>query len=223
MRHASTTGGSGLGAGVALALLPLCEAGVPVGVPADLLMFLVGERASAGAIPVWLAVVGLEFAAVVGTSALFFAVRGPARANVLRLGRRAGLTEDRLDRTGQVITRRGPLGIAAARATPGLRTISVLVSALSALPARRVLLALVAGSTVFIQGHLVLGLALGSAAREALDRARGPALAIFLALAVVGLVIWISRRGRRRGTQGWMEASCPVCLAIAPLAGPSSS
>jgi hypothetical protein len=44
-------------------LLLLMEAGVPVPVPGDLVMLLVGERVSAGALPLWLAVAGLELVA----------------------------------------------------------------------------------------------------------------------------------------------------------------
>jgi hypothetical protein len=60
-------------------LLLLLEAGVPVPVPGDLVMLLVGERVSAGALPLWVAVAGLELVAVAGTAALFLLARGPTR------------------------------------------------------------------------------------------------------------------------------------------------
>jgi hypothetical protein len=41
-------------------LLLAMEAGVPVPVPGDVVMLLVGERVSAGALPLWLAVAALE-------------------------------------------------------------------------------------------------------------------------------------------------------------------
>ena len=214
---ASTTGSGAVGPGLALALLPLTEAGVPIGIPADLLMFVVGERAAAGAIPVWLAVLGLQLAVMVGTATLFVAVRGPARATVLRVGPRIGLTEARIERAGQLVERRGPLGIATGRATPGLRTLTVLAAALSSLPAGRALAALIAGGTVFVQAHFVLGFALGNAASAALERARGPALVMLVIAAVAALVVSIRRRGRRTGSQAWTEAGCPACFAIAAL------
>jgi membrane protein DedA with SNARE-associated domain len=62
-----------------LGLLLAMEAGVPVPVPSDLVMLLLGERVSAGALPLWLAVVALEVVALAGTAALFMAARGPAR------------------------------------------------------------------------------------------------------------------------------------------------
>jgi membrane protein DedA with SNARE-associated domain len=47
--------GSGAGAPGLLGLLLAMEAGVPVPVPSDLVMLLLGERVSAGALPLWLA------------------------------------------------------------------------------------------------------------------------------------------------------------------------
>ncbi|HEY6710190.1 MAG TPA: hypothetical protein VJB61_21675 [Actinomycetota bacterium] len=46
---------------------------MPVPVPSDLVMLLLGERVSAGVLPLWLAVVLLELVAVAGTAALFLA------------------------------------------------------------------------------------------------------------------------------------------------------
>ena len=66
-------GAAGLGGLAALALLVPMEAGVPIPLPADLVMFGVGERVAAGAFPLWLAVVGFEVVAIVGTTALFAA------------------------------------------------------------------------------------------------------------------------------------------------------
>ena len=48
-------GAAGLGGLAALALLLPMEAGVPIPLPADLVMFSVGERVAAGTFPLWLA------------------------------------------------------------------------------------------------------------------------------------------------------------------------
>ena len=58
-----------------LGLLLAMEAGVPVPVPSDLVMLLLGERVSAGALPLWLAAAALEVVALAGTAALFLAAR----------------------------------------------------------------------------------------------------------------------------------------------------
>jgi membrane protein DedA with SNARE-associated domain len=64
---AVAAGVSGL---AALALLLPMEAGVPIPLPADLVMFTVGERVAAGRFPLWLAVAGFEVIAVAGTTAV---------------------------------------------------------------------------------------------------------------------------------------------------------
>src|SRR5439155_11760652 len=68
---------TGLGAPLALALLVPMEAGIPIPLPADLVMLLVGEQAAAGHIPLWLAVLAFEAIAVVGTTLLYLLARGP--------------------------------------------------------------------------------------------------------------------------------------------------
>jgi membrane protein DedA with SNARE-associated domain len=81
-------GAAGLSGLAALVVLLPMEAGVPIPLPADLVMFSVGERVAAGKFPLWLAVVGFEVIAVVGTTALFLACRGPAHRIIARGGPR---------------------------------------------------------------------------------------------------------------------------------------
>ena len=144
---AGVAAGAGSGAGVPglLGLLVVMEAGVPIPVPSDLVMLpsdlvmlLLGERVSAGALPLWLAVVLLELVALAGTAALYLAARGPGRALIARFG-------------------------------PG-----------------RALAALVLGSSLFVQAHLLLGYLLGPAAREVLEQARLPVLVAAVVVVVTG-------------------------------------
>jgi membrane-associated protein len=206
---------SGLGAPLALALLVPMEAGIPIPLPADLVMLLVGEQAAAGKIPLWLAVVALEAIAIVGTTALFLLARGPGHAMVERVGPRLGLTRKRLDRVLAVIERRGPPALAIGRGTPGLRTVTTVAAGGSGLGSRRALPALVLGSSVFLQLHLVLGYLLGPAARDAIDQAKGPAIAVIVLLVIGAAVFWLRRRRTPAAAgEAWAEASCPACLAL---------
>ncbi len=73
-----------------LGLLLAMEAGIPIPVPSDLVMLLLGERVSAGALPLWLAALALELVALAGTAALSWRP-GPGRARLPSLpGPRAG-------------------------------------------------------------------------------------------------------------------------------------
>ena len=113
-------GVAGLSGPLALVLLLPVEAGVPIPVPADLVMFTVGERVAAGKFPLWLAVTSFEVIAVLGTTALFLACRGPAQRIITRFGPRLGLTEARLGRAaaGRVCVDNPALVLGAA-ARPG--------------------------------------------------------------------------------------------------------
>jgi membrane protein DedA with SNARE-associated domain len=211
---------AGLSGPVALALLLPMEAGVPIPVPADLVMFAVGERVAAGKFPLWLAVAGFEVIAVLGTTALFLACRGPAQRIIARFGPRLGLTEARLHRAAAFAETRGRLGLALGRGTPGLRTLTVIAAAVSGLNGRRALPALIVGSSVFLQLHLVLGLLLGPLADRAFNQAKGPALVAAAVLIAGTVVFWLVRRRKRAvAPAAWTEASCPACLGVSLLAG----
>jgi membrane protein DedA with SNARE-associated domain len=214
MVKAAAAGASGL---TALALLLPMEAGVPIPLPADLVMFAVGERVAAGRFPLWLAVTGFEVIAVVGTTALFLASRGPGHRLIARYGPRLGLTTARVDRAAAFAETRGQAGLAVGRATPGLRTLTVVAAGVAGLASRRALPALILGSSVFLQLHLVLGLLLGPFADRAFNRAKIPALAVAVVLVAGALVFWRARR-RNRAPAAWMEASCPACLGLRVLA-----
>jgi hypothetical protein len=64
-----------------------------------------------------------------------------------------------------------------------------------------VLPALILGSSVFLQVHLVLGLVLGPLAVRAFDQAKGPAVVVVVVLVAGTLVYWL---GRRRPRRGWL-------------------
>jgi hypothetical protein len=105
------------------------------------------------------------------------------------------------------------------RALPGLRTLTVIAAGASGLAARRALPALILGSSVFLQVHLVLGLLLGPLASRAFDLAKGPALAAAAVLVIAAVLFWRVRRRRQQAPAAWMEASCPACIAVNLLAG----
>ena len=210
---------AGLGGLAALALLLPMEAGVPIPLPADLVMFTVGERVAAGTFPLWLAMTGFEVISVLGTTALFLACRGPAHLVIARFGPRLGLTQARVRRGAGFVEARGLPALAAGRAMPGLRTLTVVAAGASGLSRHRALPALILGSSVFLQLHLVLGLLLGPLADRAFDRAKGPAVAVLAVLILGALVFWRTRRGRRAASEAWAEAACPACIGLSLLAG----
>ncbi len=208
----------GLSGWVALGLLVPMEAGVPIPLPADLVMFSVGERVAVGAFPLWVAVAGFEVISVIGTSILFLACRGPAHRVIARFGPRLGLSEARARRAAAFVETRGRSALAVGRGTPGLRTLTVVAAGVSGVSWRRALPALILGSSVFLQLHLVLGLLLGPLAYRAFHQATGPALVALGVLVIGALVFWRARRGKRAGPEAWAEAACPACIGLSLIA-----
>ena len=213
----AASGVAGIGAVAGLAVLLPMEAGIPVPLPADLVMLTVGARVGAGDIPLWVAVLAFEAIAAIGTAALFLLVRGPGHGFVVRVGPRIGLSDSRLERASALLERRGMLALAIGRGTPGLRTLTVVAAGGTGLSIRRALPPLVIGSSIFLQLHLFLGYFLGDAARHMLREATGPALALIVVAILVAVIFWVARRGRRAGAERVAEAACPACLLLASL------
>lgn len=209
---------SAAGVPALLAGVLLVETGVPVPFPADLLVLAAGERAAAGAIPLWLAAVVLEAVAVAGTTALFLAARGPARALLERIVQRFSNRTAHLRDAASGSQQRHRATLALGRATPGLRTLTVIVAALAGMRARIAVPALVAGSTLFLQGHLLLGWAVGPLAESLLARARVAFVVIAVVLVVFAAFLWLRRRGSA-GERGFAEGGCPACLGLAAVSG----
>jgi membrane protein DedA with SNARE-associated domain len=209
-------------AGVAIILAT--EAGVPVPVPADVVLLGLGERAGADVLPLWAVMLWLEVVLIVGTSVLLLVARRFGDRLLSRMSARRPSLGARVDRVRGLLERRGTVGLVAGRTTPGLRTLTVLVAALSTIPVAVALAALVAGGTVFVQGHVLLGYAFGPAARAALEDVPVLAIAVGVLLVAAGFGVWLARRGRA-GARGWIEGACPACVAIGALdrLGPSAS
>src|SRR5258708_32290145 len=110
------------GVAAACAIMLIKAAGVPVPIPGDVILLATAARAAEGKVVLWLALVALFAALVVGGVAQFFLARGPARQLVLRHGHRLGLTEQRLERVAASVRKGGMLGIGMAVLTPCARS-----------------------------------------------------------------------------------------------------
>jgi membrane protein DedA with SNARE-associated domain len=218
---AAATGGlAAFGGPAMLGVATLVEAGVPIPLPGDIVVLVLGARVATGGFPLWLAIVGLEVAAVIGMGALLLLCHGPANALMRRLGKRVGLTDARLARVAGLIERRGTAAVIAGRATPGLRTASVIATGTSGVPLRKLFPALLIGSTIFVQSHLVLGMVLGPAAVYLLENARIPLICGAVVLLIGGLAVWAYLHGHRGALHSWSHAGCPACLVTGLIAGP---
>src|SRR5919201_6412981 len=118
---ASTLGdlltGSSLPALFVIVLLK--EAGLPVPVPADLLMISAGVEAASGRYSIPALALALALAVWVGCSLQFGLARGAGRQVVYRLGRFVGLPPERLDRLAARLERRGAAAVFVGLNLPG--------------------------------------------------------------------------------------------------------
>ncbi len=202
------------------------SAGVPIPIPADVIMLATSARVAEGRLVLWQAFLVILLAMVAGGMIQFGLARGPGRNALYRFGRYLGLTAARLDAAARTVKQGGPIGIGLAILTPGIRAAAIAACGLAALPMRIFAPGLVLGSALFLSLHFFLGaliapLLAGLAQATALPIVLG----LIVALLIAGLGVWIIIRRRQRpaapagevvaeALEAWHEATCPVCLAL---------
>jgi membrane protein DedA with SNARE-associated domain len=210
---------------IAIVLL-IKSAGVPIPIPADVLMFAAAARVSRGTDGLVLAFSALLIAIIVGDVIQFWLARGPGRTAVYRLGRYLGLTPARLDAASALVRKSGPIGLAVIMLTPGVRAASVMACGLAKVSLRIFVVGLIIGEGLFLALHFFLGSILDVLWQQIAHSASGPlVVAVFIGLLLAGFGAWVLIRRRQRPTasrseiigsafEAFHEASCPVCLAL---------
>jgi membrane protein DedA with SNARE-associated domain len=204
----------------ACAIMLVKAIGVPVPIPGDVILLATAARAAEGKVLLWLAFVALLVALTLGGTLQFLLARGPARGIVIRYGQRLGLTEARLDRVAARMRQGGLFGIGLAVLTPGLRTAVVPACGLTGIPLRIFLPGLALGSAVDVGLHFAIGFA-GSSLLATI--VQPSPIAVIAVLVILGLAAWWLLARRRRVSEAhavnaWIQATCPVCLALGSMA-----
>src|SRR6266852_8885901 len=120
----------------AFVFLLIEEAGVPVPVPGDLLMLVLGVQAHNHRVSLWQAIAVMELATILGSTFLYFAARIAGRGLVYRYGPYIRLTPERLDRAERWLTKHGSLAVFLGRLLPGLRIVTAVACGVFAVPPR---------------------------------------------------------------------------------------
>ena len=201
------------------ALLFIKEAGVPIPIPGDLLVLGAGVASAGNPAGAVVALVSILVAGYLGGLVQFVLARGALRRPLLALLTRFGVPRARIDALSERLRSGGARGVAMARATPGIRVPAIAASGVAALPMQAFAPGLVAGNTLFVGAHFVLGYVVGVPA-VALIQSSGTALIVggLVVFAVIGAVGWLLLRRRRRSDAdfaAWADAACPACLALA--------
>ena len=143
------------------AVLLIKSIGVPIPIPADVLMFAAVARVARGTDGLGLTFAILLIAIIIGDVIQFWLARGPGRTTVYRVGRYLGLTPARLDAASTLVRKSGPVGLAVIMLTPGVRAASVVACGLANVSLRVFVLGLVIGEGLFLALHFFLGSILG--------------------------------------------------------------
>jgi membrane protein DedA with SNARE-associated domain len=201
------------------ALLFVKEAGVPIPIPGDLLVLGAGVASAGNPAGAVVALVTILVAGYLGGVVQFVLARGALRRPLLALLTRFGVPRARIDALSERLRSGGARGVAIARTTPGVRVPAIAASGVAALPMQSFVPGLVAGNTLFVSAHFVLGYVVGVPA-VAIIQSSGTVLLVggLVVFAVVGAIGWLLLRRRRRSTAdfaAWADAACPACLALA--------
>lgn len=205
-------------------VLLLKTIGVPIPVPADLIILTVAAQSAQGKLIAWQVLIALLIALVLGGLIQFVLARGAGRGLLYRFGRYIGLTSPRLDAASARIKKGGALAISIAILVPGVRGAAITASGLADMPLRTFLPGLVAGSAVFLGLHFSLGF-LGGSLFTIIGRVLPLSWITLLALALLVIIfaLWIVASHRKKAAQRevsgetlelWNEGICPACLAL---------
>jgi membrane protein DedA with SNARE-associated domain len=149
---------------LAVALIVLLRsAAVPIPVPADLLIVLVGARAREQQLSVWPAWFTLAVATTVGAALLYAFVRWIGQGDVTHYGRYVGLTTERLNAAETQLGERGARAVFVARIVPGLRLAVVAVCGMLRFRWWNFLAAVLLGALIYVGLCLAIGFVFGEA------------------------------------------------------------
>ncbi len=205
---------------VIAALIFIEELGIPSPIPGDLMMILAGVKVSQGVYPLWLVLVVMEGATMLGTTGLFLLSRRAGRPVVERYGRYIHLGPETLARAETQIRHSGGRAIVLGRLIPGLRIVTPVAGGTLGMTARQFLPAVALGAFGYLLVPTLLGRVLGPTALALFERVTRAAGA-FVSLLVLAVLLVLVRQLKRelppavRGNR----APAPAAFAVGVLSG----
>jgi membrane protein DedA with SNARE-associated domain len=180
----------------AFVFLLIEEAGVPVPVPGDVLMLVLGVHAREGIVPVWQAIAVLWLGTMIGSTFLYVASRMAGRSLVYRYGRFIRLTPERLDGTEHWLKEHGSRAVFLGRLVPGLRIVTAVACGVFEVPFRVFLPAMSIGALLYIVVYTLLGYYLGPPVLDVLEKIHIP-FGLLGSLVPVALILLWTYRARQ--------------------------
>ncbi len=158
------------------------DLGVPMPIPADVVVVYAGFRLRQHTINPYLAVILMVVAVNLAATILFTVVRRGGRPLVDRYGHYLHLDAHRLARAETWLNRHGALAIVVGRSIPGIRLATVIACGLFKVPYRIFLPAQFVGVSIYLAVFLIIGYVLGP---QAAERIHLPAISFRLILMLI--------------------------------------
>jgi membrane protein DedA with SNARE-associated domain len=189
-------------------LLFLKAAGLPLPLPGDLLMLLIGSTLGQAGAPIWTAWIAFSVATFGGAMVLYTLVRHFGQRYVSDYGHYVGLTSARVKQAENQIRRRGWRALMIGRLLPGVRLATAVAAATFGVRAST--FAWAAGAAALAEAGvcLVVGASLGPSIAERFETARLPlselvvALIVAVAIGAVVQALFALRRHRAEMRRG---------------------
>jgi membrane protein DedA with SNARE-associated domain len=203
------------------AIMLLKEIGVPVPIPADLIMLGAAARAAQGRFPFIAVFLAILIPMFIGGMIQYAIAKGPGRRVIYQLGKIIGLTKERLNPAMERVRKGGSAAVAIGLTTPGVRIAIVPASGLANLPLAAFIPGLLVGSTFFLAWHFAIGY-LSGIALIVLSLPMPVLIGVLVAVIALGIIGWLYVRARRRANAietfaAWSDAACPACITLAVL------
>src|SRR5438046_708036 len=180
----------------AFVFLLIEESGVPVPVPGDVLMLVLGVQARAGIVPIWQAILATWVGTMIGSTFLYTISRLAGRSLVYRYGRFIRLTPERLDRAEHWLKQHGSRAVFIGRLVPGLRIVTAVACGVFEVPFRVFFPAMALGALVYILVYTLLGYYLGPPVLDFMERLHIP-FGLLGSLVPLTLILWWTWRTRQ--------------------------
>jgi membrane-associated protein len=149
---------------LAVALIVLLRsAAVPISVPADLLVIVVGARAREQQFLLWPAWVVLAISTTLGATLFYAFVRWIGQGDISHYSHYIGLTPDRLSTAELQLGERSARAVFVARIVPGLRLAIVAVCGMLHFRFAKFVLAVALGALIYVGLCLLIGYFFGDA------------------------------------------------------------
>src|SRR5438477_9674367 len=180
----------------AFVFLLIEEAGVPVPVPGDVLMLILGVHARQGFVPLWQAIAATWLGTLIGSTFLYFAARMAGRGLVYRYGRFIRLTPERLDRAERWLKQHGTRAVFLGRLVPGLRIVTAVACGVFDVPFAVFFPAMSLGALLYILVYTLLGYFFGRPVLRLLEAVHIP-FALLGSLVPLALFLFWTIRARQ--------------------------